>query len=106
MGEAALQDKDWTERSRVYLKNQREKMVSLLRSVPSLTVYPGEANFLLIRIDRSDIDAETLWRRMLHQNIAIRVCSNFDGLDNRFFRIAVRTEQENRQMLKSLEAAM
>jgi adenosylcobyric acid synthase len=106
VGEAALQDRGWTERSRAYVKKQREGLVSNLRSIASLTVYPAEANFLLVRIDRQDIDAEILWRRMLRRNVAIRVCSNFDGLDHRFFRIAVRTGQENRRLLESLQEAM
>ncbi|PIE72071.1 MAG: cobyric acid synthase CobQ [Deltaproteobacteria bacterium] len=41
-------------------------------------------------------------RRLLAQNILIRCCDNYRGLDEHFFRVAVRTEQENNQLLDAL----
>jgi adenosylcobyric acid synthase len=43
---------------------------------------------------------------VLLEGVAIRVCANFDGLDNRFFRIAVRTAEENERLVNALEAAL
>jgi cobyric acid synthase CobQ len=43
---------------------------------------------------------------MLSNRIAIRVCDNFEGLDKRFFRIAVRSEDENEKLLLSLKWAL
>ncbi len=34
--------------------------------------------------------------------MAIRVCENFEGLDNRFFRVAVRTSDENERLVQAL----
>ncbi len=106
VGEKALHDFDYATRTRRFVRNQREFLLKELQSFPGLTVFLGKANFLLLRIDRKDMDAFVLAKRMLSLGIAIRVCDNFEGLDKRFFRIAVRTEDENRQLLDCLKGAM
>ncbi len=106
VGLAALRDTEYVAESRRYVAEQRRTIVRELESIPNITVFPGEANFLLLRIDRNDLDAKTLARRMLADGIAIRVCDNFVGLDHRFFRIAVRTADENTRFCESLASAM
>lgn len=102
VGAAAVQDIDYISRSRDFVAVQRERLVSSLRELPDLTVFPGAANFLLVRIDRPTMTATQLAERLLNDGIAIRMCSNFVGLDDRFFRIAVRTTDENERLIASL----
>jgi L-threonine-O-3-phosphate decarboxylase len=102
VGEMALRDERYAERTRQFVGQQRESLLEELRSFPGLTVYPGQANFLLVRVDRKDIDAAGLAQRLLDKGIAIRVCDNFDGLDSRFFRVAVRTAEENEKLCSEL----
>ncbi len=102
VGTVALQDEDYLVRSRRYVTERRERLTNALESIPGVTVYPAAANFLLARIDRSDMAAPALAEKTLGHGIAIRVCGNFHGLDDRFFRIAVRTETENDLLLESL----
>ena len=104
VGEVALRDGRYTERTREFVREQRKSLFRDLKSFPGLTVYPGQANFLLVRIDRKDIDATGLAQRLLGKGIAIRVCDNFDGLDSRFFRVAVRTAEENGKLCSELSA--
>ena len=103
VGEAALRDIDYVERSRRLVREQRLSLGAELKSIPGLTVYPGTANFLLIKIDRKGFDAGLLAQRLLQDGIAIRVCDNFQGLDKRFFRVAVRTSEENRRLCELSE---
>jgi cobyric acid synthase CobQ len=106
VGEAAAKDTQYVEMSREFVCTQRENLVAGLGAVRWLAVYPSAANFLLVRIDRTDLDAAELAQRMLKDGIAIRVCDNFGGLDGRFFRVAVRAEQENRRLCESLKRAL
>jgi adenosylcobyric acid synthase len=106
VGEKALQDSVYAIETRTLVRNQREFLLKELQSLHGITVFPGKANFLLLRIDRKDMDASVLARQMLSSGIAIRVCNNFDGLDRRFFRIAVRTGDENQRLLDSLKQAL
>ncbi|MBI4634641.1 MAG: cobyric acid synthase [Deltaproteobacteria bacterium] len=106
VGEKALRDRGYETRTRRVVRGLREGLSARLRNMPGLTLYPGNANFLLVRIDRKDLDARELARRMLQEGIAIRVCDNMDGLDERFFRMAVRTEAENLRFCDALEDRM
>jgi len=107
VGEKALQDRAYVTRSRTFIQEQREFLFKELQSIPGVNVFPGRANFFLVRLDRGDTDGPALARRMLSSSgIAIRACDNFDGLDRRFFRIAVRSRDENLQLLQALKASL
>ena len=105
-GEHALQDHAYALRTRALVREQREFLFNEIHSISGLTVFSGQANFLLVRLDRQDADGPALARQMLSSGIAIRVCDNFDGLDGRFFRIAVRSEDENLKLLHVLRKAL
>jgi adenosylcobyric acid synthase len=106
VGEAALQDEQYVKRSREFVREQRERLCEQLATIPGITVFPGSANFLFVRLDRKDADAAILADRMLQTGIAIRVCDNFTGLDRRFFRVAVRTAEENDKLCDALSSAL
>ena len=106
VGAAAIRDEDYLQRTRAYVSEQREQLRGELSRVPELTVYPGRANFLLVRIDRGDADANALADTLLSEGIAIRVCDNYEGLDARFFRVAVRTADENERLCRAVRSAL
>ncbi len=106
VGSVALRDRDYVDRSRRLVNTQRQILEERLRAIDGLTIYPGRANFLLVRIDRQDMDAIALSNRMLTDGIAIRVCDNFHGLDKRFFRVAVKAESQNDRLIESLGKAL
>jgi adenosylcobyric acid synthase len=106
VGQAALDDQGYAEQTRAVVKNLRETLRQTLQGLPGLTVYPGESNFLLLRMDTDKIRAPQLASQLLAEGIAIRVCDNFEGLDDRFFRIAVRTAEENERLGQALSLAL
>ncbi len=66
---------------------------------------PGEANYLLCRVERIGQDAVPLMERLLiEHHIAIRLCGNYEGLDNNWFRVAVRNEADNERLISAMEA--
>jgi len=103
VGVAALQDSDYLDRTRLLVREEREALAAQLGALPGLHVYPGEANFLLVR---TETDAPELAARLLREGIAIRLCTNFEGLDARFFRVAVRTAGENARLCNALRCAL
>lgn len=106
VGVRAMQDQDYLQRTRQFVAQQREQLTQQLSHLPGLTVYPGEANFLLLRLDHSTLDAPQLAELTLKQGVALRVCGNFSGLDQRYFRVAVRTEPEQEQLCGVLHAIL
>jgi threonine-phosphate decarboxylase len=100
-GVAALADEEYSKRSIEYIAGLREDFSRSLSGFPQLTVYPSNANFLLVEIN-SGITSTELKQRLMEKMILIRDCSTFTGLSNRFFRVAVRTESENARLLECL----
>jgi adenosylcobyric acid synthase len=105
-GAAGLRDRAYAEETLRFVRDRREELVAALGRLPGLTVYPGAANFLLLRSDHGKLDAPEIAWSLLSDGIAVRDCSNFTGLDRRFFRIAVRTAAENDRLLRALQKAL
>jgi len=106
VGAAALGDRAYAEETRRFVRKRREELVAEIGAIPGLFVYPGKANFLLVRIDSKGLTASELAQLCLDDGIAVRVCHNFAGLDGRFVRIAVRTADENARLGRSLRKAL
>ena len=105
VGKAVLADNEFGEQSRTYVRKRREELQLMLARIPFLRVFPGEANYVLIRLEQSGMTAGQLADRLLSTSenpIAIRNCDNFIGLDQRYFRVAVRTLKENDLLVRSL----
>ncbi len=104
VGVAALQDVEYVRRTRERVGEERVRLQADLQGVGGLVVHPGAANFLLLRLDVSDWPASRLAERLLKDHgIAIRVCDNFKGLDDHYFRVAVRTREENERLVDALQ---
>ena len=83
--------------------NNRERnwLADKLRSL-GLKVFSSEANFLLVRIAKAR-EGHALWQRLIAEHrVVIRSCANFDGMDEGYFRIGVRTNPENRMLVRAL----
>ncbi len=103
---AALRDHEYVKRTREYVTRERARLFTGLGAVSGVTVHPGQANFLLVRLDRAGMDAPALAERMLAHGIAIRTCTSFQGMDARYFRVAVRTAEENERLLQALRTIL
>lgn len=100
-GVASLADPGYRERTIRYVTAERDALAAGLASLPGLQPFPSAANYLLVEMDNG-LTAAALRDRLLAGRIIIRDCSNFEGLDGRFFRVAVRTGEENSRLLNAL----
>lgn len=83
---------------------QRGRLGERLNDNPFLQVIHGMANFLLVYSYHPEISGTVLAQRLLEQYcIAIRSCDNYPNLDSRYFRIAVRSRDENNRLIHAIE---
>lgn len=104
-GLAALGDREHIRRTREYVDAERERLAARLKDFPGLQLFPGAANYLLLRITGTKT-ASALQEKLFAERILIRDCGNFVGLDGSFFRIAVRTAEEDDRLLVALERVL
>ncbi|HEU4686541.1 MAG TPA: threonine-phosphate decarboxylase CobD [Nitrospira sp.] len=100
--EAALQDRHHATLSAAYVQRERRRLTNLLRSLPGLTVFPSQANFLLLELPdspRGCIAPQALYQ----QGLLVRDCASLPGLNARTIRLAVRTENENNRLVAALK---
>lgn len=100
VGNRCLQDTDFQNKSRLLVNELREEFIEGLSRFPQLKVYPSQANYLFIKLQKND--TTSLSDFCLKKNLLIRRCDNYQGLTRPeiFFRIAVRTREENQYLLK------
>ena len=100
-GTAALQDVQHNQESLEFIRLERRALFERLAQFAQLKIYPSSANYLLVEI-REGMTSRELKERLLPYRILIRDCASFMGLSDRFFRIAVRTSDENNRLLECL----
>ena len=100
-GIASLSDSDYGLRTRKYVTDERERLAAELAGLSFLQVFPSRANYLLAEI-LNGMSAGELRSRLMEKGLLIRDCSNFQGLDCRFFRVAVKLRAENDLLLSAL----
>jgi threonine-phosphate decarboxylase len=80
---------------------QREWLRCELDSI-GMKVFSGSANFLLLRLPITMHNAGTWERLIVDHRIVVRNCGNFEGLDESYLRVAVRTRTENQRLVQAL----
>ena len=66
--------------------------------------FPSTANFILVRLENGLSAARLAEMLLQREKIALRVCDNYEGLDERYFLVAVRNEQDNERLVAALRA--
>jgi len=102
-GAMALRDLAYQKKTRDVCRELRQELQQELAVIRQLKVYPAAANYLFVKILGSGKAAD-LAGFCLEHGIMIRVCANYTGLGDSFFRIAVRSRKENEQLVAVLHA--
>lgn len=102
-GCAAL-SRDFINKTKQYVKEQRDFLTNSLSDI-GIRVFESQANYILIKSDQNILDGDLADEALKH-GVLIRKCSNFRGLSSSFFRIAVRTEEENKIFVEVLESVI
>lgn len=92
-GEAALGDPGFIRETRSLILREKPYLQNALKDGLAERVYEGEAPFILFRADPGTGE------RLRSRKIFIRDCRDFRGLEESYFRIGIRTHEENRKLI-------
>ncbi|HET6658467.1 MAG TPA: threonine-phosphate decarboxylase CobD [Rubrobacter sp.] len=96
-GIAAVRDRGFAEASIAELARLREDLFGALDAIPGLRPFPGAANFLLVR------GPDGLPERLARRRVLVRGCGPFYGLGPEYFRVAVRSAEENGRLVAAIK---
>lgn len=94
-GVAACSLDGFVQKTRKLIARERDFLSEGMKKL-GIHVFDSDTNYLLLKCDRPLKDL------LIKKGILIRSCDNFKVLDQRFFRVAVRTRQENSILLKAM----
>lgn len=94
-GRVMFTDTEYIHAVRSLIQSERARVCQKLRLLPGLTVFEPYANFVLLRIDRDDLDADKIFDAAIREKMMVRNCSDFPGLDNRYFRLCFMLPEDN-----------
>ena len=89
---------DFIKDTATYVKKERQFLADAFRQ-KGFQVFPSNANFILL------YSKSPLYEQLLAHGILIRDCSNFRGLCNGYYRIAVKSRAENEALLNAIGEA-
>ena len=81
---------------------ESERVQNIIAGINGIKVYPSDMHYFLCRLDKGQ--ASELKQFLIDRyEILIRDASNFRGLDERYFRIATQSPEENQELIKALQ---
>lgn len=99
-GEMVLHDRAYQQATWQWLAKERAALLSRLRDFSALTVWEGRANYLFLRCNIPELD---LQQALLTRHVLIRSCANYPGLDGHYYRVAIRSREENARLCQALK---
>lgn len=95
-GVAALKETAYVEKARQLIQKENTFLKQALHKLP-LHIYDSQANYIFFK------GPPDLYEKCLTRGILIRSCSNYPGLSQGFYRIAIRTHEENESLIQVLQ---
>ncbi|WP_048142622.1 MULTISPECIES: histidinol-phosphate transaminase [unclassified Methanosarcina] len=96
-GVAALSDADHLNKS---INLAREGREYLIKNIP-FTVYPSQANFVLV--DVAPLKAKKITENLMMKGIIVRLCDSFREAGDSFIRVTVGTPEQNEKVVRAFE---
>lgn len=96
-GIAALEETEYIKRTNEIISKERDYLIAELKQLGYM-VFGSKANYIFFKGEKG------LYQKCLDNKILIRDCSNYHGLKEGYYRIAVRTHEENEQLIEAMQA--
>jgi threonine-phosphate decarboxylase len=85
------------------IRRERPRVFGRIREISGFQAFEPTANFLLTRWTQTN-DLDDFLSFMLRSGIHFRDCRNFPGLQDNFFRMAIRQPEENDRVLSLMRS--
>jgi threonine-phosphate decarboxylase len=100
---AAFNDREFIENTKRTITQEKAQLTKDLNQIGGLQVFPSETNFVLVKILNPQLTSTALREELAKEGMLIRDCCTFVGLDNTFFRVTVRSTEDNLKLVEALK---
>ena len=106
-GLTVLDDTEYIEKTLKWITEEKIYMYEKLNEINGIKPYKTEVNFITVKIENNFIlkglNVKILRGKMIEKGILIRDASNFNFLDERFFRLAIKDRKNNDRVIETLK---
>ena len=99
-------DKDYIDKTKALITEERQRMYETLSSWKTVKVYPSCTNFLLVRILREDVTSDMVFDHCIRKGLMIRDCATFPFLDSSYIRFCVMSPEKNDELLEAFREVL
>lgn len=99
-----LDDSQYLKKTQQWFSEEKQFLYNELKNITNIKVFKSETNFFLIKLLR--YNSSSLNEYLLTKKIFIRNCDSFQGLSDKYMRIAVRTREENIKIVSEMQKYM
>jgi len=94
---------DYEKQTRREVAVERERIFKGLEQLDGILPFPCSANFILCQWTGTE-NLDDLMSHLLENSAYVRDCRNFPGLENNFFRIGLRSPDDNDKLMSILSS--
>ncbi|MFW6294805.1 MAG: threonine-phosphate decarboxylase CobD [Halanaerobium sp.] len=94
---------DYVKLSRKKIAAERKYLYQKLNQFEKLKVYQPTTNYILINILKTDYSSQQLKDELARSAILIRNCDSYQGLQDNYIRVAVKSREANKILIKKLD---
>ncbi|MCG8482461.1 MAG: aminotransferase class I/II-fold pyridoxal phosphate-dependent enzyme [Clostridia bacterium] len=102
--DALIHDKDYILRTKQWFETEKRWMYESLKKIKNLHVIESHTNFFLCQL--LNHTSKEIQEKILQEDIYIRTCEDFTGLDDTYIRLAVKEREDNVKLIPCLEYAL
>ena len=96
---SAIKDKDYINKTKEYIMEEKKYLYEEMQKLKNIKAFKPTVNFLFFKVNKNI----NLFSELLNENILIRSCSNYNGLNEKYYRIGIRLHDDNKLFIEKLE---
>lgn len=99
--ESLLNDFEYMNKTREWYEKEKRYLYQEIKKLDKIKIFESDTNFFICKLENNK--SKELNDFLLNRKIHIRTTEDFIGLDDTFFRIAVKNRYDNEKLLESLK---
>lgn len=103
-GKTMLWDRKYIEDAEKWIDEEKKWFYEESQKIKNIKTYPTNTNFILVKLLK--YNSKEVRDKMIEKGVVVRDASNFQYLDERYIRLAIKNRENNKKVLKALEEVM